>query len=90
MFNKDKSTLGTLASIIYTLLAAEHGLEQCNETDLKRFSRAVAIAMLGAKNFKEFDQMFDQIDITVLHQYGPAALYEHVRGLLQEAKNKRS
>ena len=88
MFNK--LTLGTLASIIYTLLAAEHGLAQRDETDLKRYSRAVAIAMRGAKNFEEFDQIFDEIDVKVLHLHGSAALYQRVRGLLREAKNKRS
>ena len=90
MFQKKESQLQSITAVIYTLLAAQHGLEEGKKTDLKRFSRAVAMAMLGAKNFKEFEQIYDQIDITVLHRNGPTAFQKHVRELLQEAKKERS
>jgi len=88
MFNKLNLTVKTLSSIIYALYVAEHGVEECKKADLKRFSRGVATAMLGAKNTKQFDEVYDQIGITLLHVKGVAAIEKHVRELLREAKKR--
>jgi len=47
------------------------------------------MAMDGAQNFNQFEQIYGQIDMTVLHLHGPAAFRKHVRELLREAKNQR-
>lgn len=89
MFHKQKLQIQSVTAVIYTLLAAMFPPKEGEKTDLRRYAHAVAVAMIGAKNFSQFDQIYDQIDIRVLYLEGPKAFEEFVRELLREAKKQR-
>ncbi|MFI5096547.1 MAG: hypothetical protein ACHQT6_01110 [Candidatus Acidiferrales bacterium] len=89
MFHRQRLQIQSVTAVIYTLLAAMFPPKEGDETDLRRYAHAVAMAMIGAQNFSQFDQIYDQIDITVLYLEGPKAFEESVRELLREAKKQR-
>ncbi len=89
MFHKQKLQIQSVTAVIYTLLAAMFPPKEGEKTDMRRYAHGVALAMIGAQNFSQFDQMYDQIDIRVLYLKGPKAFEEDVRELLREAKKQR-
>ena len=90
MFHRQKSKFPLVTAVIYTLLAAIFPPKVGGEIDLRCFASAVAMAMLGARNLRQFDQIYDQIDITILHLEGTRAFKKHVRQLIRAAKKQRS
>lgn len=88
MFYKHKLQIRYVTAVIYTLLAAMFPPKVGEKTDLRRYARAVALAMIGAQNFSHFDQVFDQIDTRILYLKGSKAFEEDVRELLREAKKQ--
>lgn len=88
MFHKQKLQIRSVTAVIYTLLAAMFPPKEGEETDLRRYAYGVAMAMIGAQNFSQFDQIYDQIDIRVLYLEGPKAFREFVRELIREAKKQ--
>jgi hypothetical protein len=89
MFSKKtKARIQFRTAVIYNLLAAMFPTEEWNKSDLRRFAKGVAIAMDGARNFNQFEQIYGQIDSTVLYLRGPAAFQKHIRELLREAKKQ--
>jgi len=88
-YMKTKARIQFRAAVIYNLLAAMFPPKEGGKTDLRRYAHGVALAMDGAQNFSQFDQIYDQIDISVLYLKGPKAFEEDVRELLREAKKQR-